>query len=213
MKFIKIVLIAVVVILLSAKLFALEKAPVEKNTHWGFRLGLNISNFDVEYDDKSNLYSPVFSIYGADDIFPFLYYQLEACISKKGVQVIEKNDEDNVSLTYLELPVTLKYLIPLEGTISPYIYAGPAVALLFSASYGSTDIKDHVNKFDVSVVFGIGTGISAGKGKFLLDLRFIKGFQNLEDIGTKDVPSHFPEIIGDEKITNITYSFSVGYEF
>ena len=213
MKFFKIVLLIVVAISLSTPLFAIERLPVKKNTHWGIKLGLNISNFDVEYEDKSDLFSPAFSIYGSDDIFTFLYYQLEACISQKGVQVLDQNDEENVTLTYLELPVTVKYLIPLEGIFSPYVYAGPAVALLFSAKYESIDIKDYVNKFDVSAVFGIGTGIDAGKGKVLVDLRFIKGFQNLEDIGTNDVPSHFPEIIGDQKITNITYSLSIGYEF
>ena len=69
---------------------------------------------------------------------------------------------DEVDLTYLELPILLKFRL-LNHMTGPYLLAGPSAGLLLSAKQGDRqgkdDIKDQRKSFDV--------GIGGGGGLFL----------------------------------------------
>ena len=95
-----------------------------------------------------------------------------------------------MSLDYIEIPLLLKLLIPIQGSsINPAIFAGPAVGINTNAkgkveSQGQSteiDLKDDIKSTDVGLVVGAGIGFPVGKNELGFDLRYILGLTTIDD--------------------------------
>lgn len=93
-----------------------------------------------------------------------------------------------VKLTYVEVPVLLKYRFPTEGNFKPSIYAGPALGVSvkgeFDGEHGAMDGDglnlttldiSNVKSTEFSVVVGGELGIAMGNTTLFLDVRYTQG--------------------------------------
>ncbi len=66
-------------------------------------------------------------------------FQPELLFSQKGTRVLDTSDNAKVSLGYFELPVLLRYNVPVTSPdVHPYFYAGPALAYRASCNISVT---------------------------------------------------------------------------
>ena len=131
-------------------------------------------------------------------------------------------DYYTLKLNYIQLPVLLKFYIPMPGNVKPTIFAGPYGSYNVSDKYYNEwylpstvwgegdydgDISDdfmEVQKFDYGVVFGIGVDFIIFSDKQLtVDARYNLGLANVFDADPLDDPD----------IKNGTISAMVGIGF
>lgn len=98
-------------------------------------------------------------------------------------------------LTYVQVPLLLQYHFPVEGSVSPRLFAGPAVAFELacdvSGSDGSTNVSLSCDDFadfgfdldtksaDFGLTFGAGVDIAAGSATVTLDGRYDMGLSEI----------------------------------
>ena len=104
----------------------------------------------------------------------------------------EGDAEATLKLDYIEVPLFLKLVIPVEGSdVRPAIFAGPAIGFNMSAkAKGETgegsvevDIKDYVKSTDFSLIFGGGVGFMVGTNELGADVRYSLGLSSWDDSG------------------------------
>lgn len=133
------------------------------------------------------------------------------------VNLVNKGAEAEVGTTslklnfdYVEVPVMVKYNIPVKGNIAPNFFAGPVVGILVSAKQKydfagdeqEVDIKEYLKSTDFSLCFGGGVDIVMGtSGVLILDVRYELGFTNVLDDG------------GEGEIKNNAFMIGVGWGF
>jgi hypothetical protein len=115
---------------------------------------------------------------------PRFAVQPEVLLVQKG----GKNDldEESFRISYIEVPVLLKYRIPAEGNgklFSPHAYGGGALAFKIGCTAKSltttTDceaVGDDIESTDFSLVFGAGVDI----GRAMIDARYDLGLTKIE---------------------------------
>ncbi|MBN2572124.1 MAG: PorT family protein [Ignavibacteriales bacterium] len=90
---------------------------------------------------------------------------------------------------YLEIPLSLKYYIPIEGSIIPFIFTGASISFLISSkeiteteeSTKETDMKDYTNNTDFGIIVGAGTNINLGSGIIVIDARYNFGVTDINN--------------------------------
>ena len=75
---------------------------------------------------------------------------------------ITYSGNDNYTLNYLEIPIVFKAAFG-DGDVKPYLFAGPSIGILLSASDKTdnnippvTNLKTYLNSTDISIYFGGG---------------------------------------------------------
>lgn len=175
----------------------------------GFKAGLNIANLtdDAELPDSymgigGGIFYKIAMMDGNISFQPELLYMM------KGDKVTEGNMEGKYKLSYLEIPVLVKYEIPTEGNFKPNVYLGPVLSILMSAKAEESDgtvtdeedIKDFLKSADFGSTFGAGFGYKVGeKGMINFDVRYTLGLSNIIDDGSTD------------ESKNNVFSFFLGY--
>jgi hypothetical protein len=89
---------------------------------------------------------------------------------------------DNISLSYLEIPIVAKMMFG-NGDIHPYVFAGPSIGLLMSASEDVdgnvapvADLKSSANAIEFAINFGGGIVFQAGNSsRFFFDAGYSAG--------------------------------------
>jgi len=114
----------------------------------------------------------------AFDVMDMLVIQGEVLYSMKGA---EYEGDISTDLTYIEIPVLIKYTIPMEGMIAPNLFIGPSLGILLSAESNDVDIKDATKTTDFGIVFGAGADFDLGTGKVTVDARYNYGFSSIDD--------------------------------
>lgn len=178
----------------------IDMAEEETGIDAGYLMGFAVGGF-IEYS-----FSPSFAI------------QPEILYNTKGVKF--KSDEfdvtDKITMTYMQIPVLLKFNIPTAGKFDPFIYAGPSIGILLSANDKlegtdedyDEDIKDSFKSTDISAVLGLGAGFPMGaSGQLTFEVRYDMGLTNVaEDMVIED-----ETVAGDAKTGSI--GFLVGFSF
>ena len=163
----------------------------------GPKAGLSIANIagDVEdyfgttLDSRTGFNGGIFFMYQFNKMFaiqPEVYYTMKGASKKiEGVDV-------SVKLDYVEVPLFLKFVIPVEGSnVRPVIFAGPALGFNMSAKVkgesgeGSeeVDVKDYVKSTDFSLIFGGGVGFMVGTNELGADVRYSLGLTSWDNTG------------------------------
>lgn len=159
----------------------------------------------------------------------YLAIQPELIYTKKGVNVqgtlthgisdvpyntATHNLTEEIRLTYIEIPILVKFRIPTHGNVKPSFFAGPAYSFKHAASEGINyqlleyyDLDPHFQGIfhldgqpdisnltvpDIGLVVGGDIKISDGSVSFILDVRYTIGMSHVY----KDVD---PEIFTDPR--------------
>ncbi len=160
-------------------------------------------------------------------------YNVQVPIDIPGISVSVK---DKRSLKYVEIPLLLKFLIPLRGSFRPTFLIGPSMGINlkgklersikiqvpgFSFSLDETqDLKKELNDIEFSFVIGGGFDWNLLGGKLVADNRFFFGLMHnkykVVVPASKFAALGFPmaqDASYDLNMYNYVFSVSIGYLF
>jgi opacity protein-like surface antigen len=163
----------------------------------GVRAGLNIASLSWDPElpsviDKSSRTGFKFGALAELGFVPMFAIQIEPMYVQKGGNISAGGQESKNNLSYLEIPILLKLKIPTPGPITPYVFAGPNIGILLSASSEtggqSTDIKDEISSTDFALDLGAGVGFKvAPLVVLIIDARYSLGLSDIfNDTGKLD---------------------------
>ena len=151
-------------------------------------IGFNIASINVKPDISSEDYKSR----GAVGIGAVVEYKLmdnlsaraEPMIIGKGASVKENGDKRAFAVSYLEIPLLIKYDIELSNPdFVPYALAGPSIGFLTSANVkyngNKSDIRDETKGIDFSFTFGAGLQVPQGNFTPFAEVRYSLGFSNI----------------------------------
>jgi Outer membrane protein beta-barrel domain len=168
----------------------------------GIRLGVNLSNekYDVEGfslspDSKLGLMG---GLYLTASLSDKIAIQPELHFSSMGSKLDVLGEEFKTKLSYLSVPVLLRYNISENFNIQ----VGPQLGFLVSAKGeadgDSEDIKDDYNGID----FGAAIGLGVDFGKINGGVRYVAGLSNTSDVSSDGV---------DLTVKNNSFQIFLGY--
>lgn len=146
-------------------------------------------------------------------IQPELYY------SQRGLHFYQTelyNISYSLNVSYLEIPLLLKYKFPVGWRIRPGLIAGPYAAFKLSANrtidiWGERDTKSVtcVNNLDYGIVFGINSEFSAWSKQAIFELRFSWGLANI-----MKQPEEYTALFEDAgRVNVIAVTLMTGFRF
>lgn len=166
-------------------------------------------DFEIPIEARTGIVAGGFALIDFDGPFAL---QPEVLYVQKGAKVeiefLEETASSTLKLDYIEVPVLAKFQIPLEGSIAPNIFAGPAVAFNITAEQegegpdGSetTDLSEVISTTDFGLQVGAGVDFDAGPGTIMLDAWY--------ELGLSSIPSE-----GDADIKNQGIRITAGFGF
>jgi opacity protein-like surface antigen len=179
-------------------LFCLWLIPVTMHAvdiRGGVKAGLNIASirgadveaeevFDMPADSKLGFVGGVFVVF---NLSTNIAIQAEALYSSKGAQASIPGDwEITASADYLEIPILAKYIITTKGSVKPFFFAGPALALKLASKVKAVDDGmtyegdlEGIKSTDVGIA--IGGGLEIGKN-LTADIRYTLGLTKVIEI-------------------------------
>jgi hypothetical protein len=138
-------------------------------------------------DSKTGFAGGLFFTYQFSNMFAI---QPEAYYTMKGATYSEGGADLTISLDYIEVPILVKFIIPIQGSnIKPSIFAGPAIGfnmtakskVEFEGESQENDFKDETKSTEFSLAFGGGIGFPVGNGELGVDIRYILGMSTFDD--------------------------------
>lgn len=212
-----------------------EPATAQSAFDAGLKAGFNVGN--VEGSDASGFGSREGIVAGGFlrlGLREHWSIQTEMLYSQKGAEGSDQYQGMNVTATvksdYIEIPVMVKYTISTRSRTSPFLMAGPALALSIasttniSVSESGAKLSVNVDNFnertvDVGVAVGAGVDIPVGRSMMTLDARYTGGLVNMwKDVNLATLPADFDEIaFADEvdgrafEMKHFLLSFTVGF--
>jgi hypothetical protein len=170
---------------------------------------------DASYPDLG-LQLGIFYTYNLSDYFalqPELYY------SQRGLNFYQTelyNTTYSLNVSYLELPLLLKYNLSLDWQIKPSLFLGPYLAFKLSASRtlnieGESNTREvpAINNFDYGLVFAINTEFSAWSQNLMFELRINWGLAN-----AMEQQEDFTAIYNDAgRVTVLAFTIMTGIRF
>jgi len=142
----------------------------------GLKVGANISNFtggDFDDVDKKALIGFHAGGYLSFGIGNF-YIQPELLVSTAGAKFEDAGEEENFKLTYITLPVMLKY----RSAGGFYFELGPQVGFKIGEDVGEQTIEDFAKNLDLSLGAGLGFQLGGGFG---IGGRYLVGLSKVGD--------------------------------
>jgi hypothetical protein len=153
------------------------------------------------------------------DISKYFAFQPELYYSQRGLNFYKTelyNTTYSLNVSYLELPLLLKYNLPLDWQIKPSLFLGPYLALKLSANRtldieGETNTREvpAINNLDYGIVFAINTEFSAWAQNVMFELRINWGLAN-----AMQQPEEFTDLYIDAgRVTVLAFTFMTGIRF
>lgn len=178
--------------LLAVLTLGLLLAPrAEAQVDFGIRAGINVSNFSGDIDGTDAKIGLLAGPYVNYAFSPTLSVQPELLFSQKGAREEAFGDTFSYNVTYLDIPVLIKYSVPTGSNLRPSVYAGPQLSILLSESYSDGDIsveEDFFSGTDFGLAVGadIGAQFAGRTQEFGVGLRYTLGLSNAvdSDLGT-----------------------------
>lgn len=168
----------VLVLLFSTSVFAQGLA-------FGVKGGINYATLSGEdIDDASYKLGFAVGAVAAFDVMDMVAIQGEVLYSMKGAEDYPATGQ-STDLTYIEIPVLLKYSIPMAGMIAPNFFVGPSLGILLTAEDNEVDVKENTKSMDYGIVFGAGVDFDLGTGKVTVDARYNYGLTSIDDSGAE----------------------------
>lgn len=173
-------LIVAACLLMSATSFA-------QTFQLGIKGGVNISNFtggNFENLDKKSLVG--FHAGGFVSFFfgDNLALQPEVLFSSQGAKLENAGDKQNLKVSYINVPVLLKYRF--NGGF--YLEAGPQIGFKVNESTDDMPVEDFARSTDLSVAGGLGFHSSSGLG---IGARYTAGLSKVGDFDAGNIDPDF----------------------
>lgn len=173
-------LIVAACLLMSATSFA-------QTFQLGIKGGVNISNFtggNFENLDKKSLVG-----FHAGGFLSFFFgdnlaLQPEVLFSSQGAKLEDAGDKQNLKVSYINVPVLLKYRF--NGGF--YLEAGPQIGFKVSEDIDDMPVEDFAKSTDLSVAGGLGFHSSSGLG---IGARYTAGLSKVGDFNAGDIDPDF----------------------
>jgi hypothetical protein len=168
---------------------AAAMGPVEA----GVKGGVNFANQSADPDDAELADSRMGLALGGFVGFPVLpsvTIQPEALFMMKGDEEEADGASGSYKLNYIEVPVLAKIGFMSQSPAHPSIFLGPSFGINTTAKAEGesgglafeADVKDETNVMDIGVVVGGGVDFA----NFGVDVRYTRGFTNVNDSSTDD---------------------------
>ena len=143
-------------------------------------------------------------------------------LSQKGVTRILFTDVQGIeTYNYLEIPLNLKYDLPIPETGKTFIFAGVYGARLLSASVNpdnqgqssAVNLGEILLSGDYGLNFGIGQSFNVSSGMMNIQLKYSYGLTSLDK--SYDVIKYGEHFTSDggKKLNNSVVSVSFGYTY
>ena len=174
--------------LLFIMAFLLITAAVNAQLSFGVKAGLNASNvYGKDIDSGSSLIGYHAGLTLEYHFNPLMTIQSGLYIQSKG-HTDKHDDSDKIKLTYLQIPIHAAYKIEVMPETKIELHAGPYIAYGIS---GKSEYKEDGKKESEKIKFGselselkpfdagIGIGVGAEFGFFLVDLGYDLGLVNM----------------------------------
>ncbi len=104
--------------------------------------------------------------------------QIEGLFVQKGGE--DEDDffgDESVTLSYVDVPVLIRFNVPLAENVQPYVYGGGYLGYLLDASSNEEDISEFLEDINYGAAFGAGVSF----GMLSLDIRYDLGLANIYD--------------------------------
>ena len=180
--------------------------PVPQRPTIGVMAGVNLAKLSGEditsADNRTGFLGGIFVTFHVTNSFAI---QPEVIYSQKGFADNSDPDFDaTFKLDYIDVPVLLRFGIPVVGPIRPFFVAGPSFGLQVkcgvgasgegvSASIDCDELGDQIGlefqkkSFDMSGVVGAGVDFRLGGQTLMLGARYQHGFSDvIEDAAVKN---------------------------
>lgn len=169
--------------------FVASHAAAKEKARYGIKVGINFANLsgdiEEEFWESEARKTLVLGGYAIVKLNDFLSVQPEILLSYKGTKEDVGFNADEISLSYIDIPVFLKISILRDKNIRPNLFFGPAPNLLTGSDYKagkiSVELDDVTANFDISAIIGVGVDIVSGKGAFIFEGRYTIGFESIDD--------------------------------
>jgi len=227
-------------------------SPAFGEVHVGFKLGYNSLHLRADDGkmgfpiDKRTLggvsVGPMVNI----DVNDFLTFQAELAYSQKGGKydlevpipssAVTVDIRETRKLDFIEVPLLLKFMIPVAGRVRPTVFLGPSLGINLNGRLDSRirvrvlgvglDLDEKrgldmdTNATDLSLIFGGGVDMKLPKGTLIADARVSLGVSPYEynvTIPTSKFASlglpAMPDLYYDLEMSTFALSFSFGYLF
>ncbi|MBA7607097.1 hypothetical protein ES703_14249 [subsurface metagenome] len=210
-------LVTLIILLLTLVPFDVKASKI----CFGVKGGMNMSDItgeDVELLEESlnldlgikmGMVGGIFLELGLTDM---LGVQIEVLYSSKGskgeFEFLGVEGDMAFNLSYIDIPILLKFKIPIEGPIEPELFIGPSLGYNLSSEIvveaegekETEDLGDETKSIDFGLEFGGGVGYNLGGGKIIIDARYVLGLTSISEYE-------------DEEIKNTNISIRLGYAF
>jgi len=156
----------------------------------GGLLGLSVSSLSVNPNPSSEEYGSKLSLAVGGVVerkfSDNIGISAELLVLGKGNTVTERGDKVFFKLTYLEIPIMLRYYFSLPGGVEPFVMAGPTAGFLLSAKAklkGGNAISQKDETKGIDVGLGIGGGAQYPMNGFTpyAILRYALGLANINN--------------------------------
>ena len=133
----------------------------------------------------------------------FLSVEPQLLFIQKGAKIAEFGEEVTLELDYLEAPLLGVVTFPSWGSVTPFVYGGPAFGLNVSAKAARVgveideDIDDDVRGSDVALTFGGGINVDG----LTLEARYTAGLSSIAE-GERDIRTRAFHFIGGFSFPN-----------
>lgn len=173
-------LLFIPLIVLSSSLFA-------QTFQVGLKAGVNVSNFvgsSFDNVDKKALIG-----FNGGGFLSLLFgnhfaIQPEAVFSSQGAKFEYAGNEENFKVSYLNLPVMLKYRF--DGGF--YLEAGPQVGFKLNESTPNSSVRNFAKNLDLAFDAGLGFQGKSGLG---VGARYVAGLSKVGDFDEGDLNPNF----------------------
>ena len=127
-----------------------------------------------------------------------------AFYAKKGSKLSDTNFEDQIKLSYIDIPLLAKYTFTespfsIYGGLQPSVLLSGKQKLDFNGTSTTVDLKEYLNKLDLAASLGIGYDFENGFG---IDLAYDLGLKNM-----------YKDNYGGYELKNRTIRLGVRYTF
>jgi len=160
----------------------------------GIKAGVSMATYKwTDIEASKSLTKPVFGVFFAYNLSRNFAIQPEIYYLTQGGTWEEVYDSTTYkyvdSWKYIHVPVLAKYRFMPDKTLTPILFAGPAVGFLLSARYKyfvndfeefDKDIKMWMKNTNFSVVFGGGVEYKMEKLMLIFDIRYDLGLTNID---------------------------------
>lgn len=169
-------------LMITVLLFISGNVFAQLSINKGLKVGYNIADLSLDpSSETSSRSSFAGGGYVELDLLGPIDFQAEVLYSPKGAKVKSEGQEITVKGDYLEIPLLVKFQMPLLPTLSWNIHAGPSFG--FKISEG-TDPKTDTNgdlfkSSDLGGAIGAGVKFSALISSVTVDARYTFGFNDV----------------------------------